>query len=99
MSSCAAWRVRYKSAPLPNLPVARAVWVPKPSLKVAAAAWILAGGAHHTGFSQSVTSAHLADFAEMSGMEFLLIGAETKIPAFKNEIRWNDLYYHLSRGL
>ena len=54
---------------LPKLPVARALWVPRPSLKVAAAAWILAGGAHHTGFSQPVTARHLEDFAEMAGME------------------------------
>ena len=49
--------------PLPKLPVARALWTPRPNLKVAAAAWILAGGAHHTGFSHSVTAQHLEDFA------------------------------------
>src|SRR5512139_3235265 len=31
-------------APLPKLPVARALWLPRPNLKVAAAAWIYAGG-------------------------------------------------------
>ncbi len=86
-------------APLPKLPVARALWVPKPNLKVAAAAWILAGGAHHTGFSQALTSEHLRDFAEIAGMEFLLINADTRIPDFKKEIRWNDMYYLLSAGL
>jgi L-arabinose isomerase len=85
--------------PLPRLPVARVVWVPKPTLKVAAAAWIYAGGAHHTGFSQAVTRSHLEDFAEIAGMEFLLIGAETRIPEFKKELRWNEIYYHLARGL
>ena len=60
-------------APLSKLPVASAVWVPRPNLKVAAGAWILAGGAHHTGFSQSVTRAHLEDFAGMAGLEFLVI--------------------------
>ena len=58
---------------LPNLPVARALWLPRPNLKVAAATWIYAGGAHHTGFSYSVTSEHLRDFADMAGIEFLLI--------------------------
>jgi L-arabinose isomerase len=85
--------------PMPKLPVARVVWVPRPNLKIAAAAWILAGGAHHTGFSQSVTQEHLEDFASMAGMEFLLIGKDTKLPEFKKELRWNDLYYHLARGL
>ncbi|HEY9151545.1 MAG TPA: L-arabinose isomerase, partial [Anaerolineales bacterium] len=66
-------------ASLPNLPVARAVWVPRPDLKQAAAAWILAGGAHHTGFSQAVTKQHLEDFAEMADMEFLLIGNEMNL--------------------
>ncbi|HUH99086.1 MAG TPA: L-arabinose isomerase, partial [Anaerolineales bacterium] len=82
-------------ASLTKLPVARAVWVPRPDLKQAAAAWILAGGAHHTGFSQAVTRQHLEDFAEMAAMEFLLIGNETRLPEFKKELRWNDLYYHL----
>ncbi|HUI90330.1 MAG TPA: L-arabinose isomerase [Anaerolineales bacterium] len=83
-------------AALSKLPVARAVWVPRPDLKRAAAAWILAGGAHHTGFSQAVTRQHLEDFAEMADMEFLLIGSETKLPEFKKELRWNDLYYRLA---
>ncbi|HYF62387.1 MAG TPA: L-arabinose isomerase [Herpetosiphonaceae bacterium] len=86
-------------APLPNLPVARALWLPRPELKTAAAAWIYAGGAHHTGFSFDLTAEHLADFAEMAGMEYLLIDEATTVPAFKKELRWNDLYYHLAKGL
>lgn len=86
-------------APLPKLPVARALWIPRPNLKVAAAAWIYAGGAHHTGFSFSVTPEHLQDFADIAGIEFLLIDEETRISAFKERLRWNDLYYHLSNGL
>jgi L-arabinose isomerase len=86
-------------APLPKLPVARVVWVPRPNLKVAAAAWILAGGAHHTGFSQVVTAEHMEDFAEMAGLEFLLIGQDTSLAEFKKEIRWNHVYYHLVNGL
>ena len=79
--------------PLPKLPVARAIWLPKPNLKVAAAAWLLAGGAHHTGFSQAVTSQHLEDFAEMAGLEFLIINDETRVREFKRELRWNEAYY------
>lgn len=86
-------------APLPKLPVARALWLPQPNLKTAAAAWIYAGGAHHTGYSYDLTSEHLADFAEMAGMEFLLIDQNTTVAAFKKELRWNDLYYHLAKGL
>ncbi len=86
-------------APLPNLPVARALWIPKPNLKVAAGAWILAGGAHHTGFSQTLTAAHMQDFAEIADMEFLLINDNTQIPDIKKEIRWNEMYYLLSAGL
>jgi L-arabinose isomerase len=85
--------------PLAKLPVARAVWIPKPDLKTAAAAWILAGGAHHTGFSQAVTAEHLEDFTEMAGLEFLLIDNDTKVSEFKKELRWNDIYYHLAKGL
>ncbi|MBI5029100.1 MAG: L-arabinose isomerase [Chloroflexi bacterium] len=80
-------------AALPQLPVARAVWLPKPNFKTALAAWIYAGGAHHTAFSQAITSAHLRDFAEMCNIEFLLIGENTDLVQFKNELRWNDLVY------
>ena len=85
--------------PLPKLPVARALWLPRPNLKVAAATWIFAGGAHHTGFSYSVTSEHLRDFAEMGGIEFLLIDENTRVEEFKEKLRWNDLYYHLANAL
>jgi len=76
--------------PLPKLPVARALWTPMPNLKVGAAAWIYAGGAHHTGFSQVLTAEHMQDFADMAGIEFLHIHADTKLYDFRNEIRWND---------
>jgi L-arabinose isomerase len=86
-------------APLPKLPVARALWIPRPNLKVAAAAWIYAGGAHHTGFSYSVTAEHLQDFADMAGIEFLVIDENTRVQEFREKLRWNDLYYHLNKGL
>jgi L-arabinose isomerase len=85
--------------PLSKLPVARAVWVPRPDLKTAAAAWILAGGAHHTGFSQAVTAEHLEDFAEMAGLEYLSIGKDTQIGEWKKELRWNEMYYLLAKAL
>jgi L-arabinose isomerase len=79
--------------PLPKLPVARVMWMPKPDLKVAASAWILAGGAHHTAFSQSLKDEHLEDFAEMARMEFLLINEETRLSDIKKELRWNEACY------
>ena len=84
--------------PLANLPVARAVWVPRPNLRTAAAAWIYAGGAHHTGFSQALTTEHLEDFADMADLEFLPIGRDTDLRAFRNELRWNDAAYFLRGG-
>jgi len=87
------------NAPLPKLPVARVMWAPKPNLKIAAAAWIMAGGAHHTGFSQALTSEHLENFADMAGIECLTIDETTNLSEFKKELRWNDIYYHLSKGI
>jgi len=80
-------------AALPKLPVARAVWLPKPSLRVAAAAWIYAGGAHHTGFSQALTIEHLQDFAEIAGIELIRIDADTRIPEFRRQLRWEEAAY------
>ena len=76
--------------PLEKLPVARALWKPLPDLPTAAAAWIYAGGAHHSAFSQALTTEHFEDFAEMNGVELLVIDADTRLRNFKNEIRWND---------
>lgn len=87
------------SEPLPQLPVARALWIPQPNLKVAAAAWILAGGAHHTGFSLGLTAEHMEDFADMAGIEFVLIDQDSKLSEIKKELRWNDVSYLLKGGL
>jgi L-arabinose isomerase len=84
---------------LPKLPVARALWIPEPNLKVSATAWILAGGAHHTALSRALTSQHLEDFAEIAGMEFVLIDRDTQVRTFAKELHWNDMYYHLSDGV
>ncbi len=78
---------------LPKLPVARVLWKPLPDMKTACAAWILAGGAHHTCYSQNLTQEHIEDFAEMAGVEFVSIDEYTRVRSFKNELRWNDLFY------
>ena len=82
---------------LPKLPVARVLWKPLPDMKRGCAAWILAGGAHHTGYSQSLTAQHMEDFAEMANIEFVRIGANTDLYQFKNELRWNDVYYQITK--
>jgi L-arabinose isomerase len=87
-----------KAKPLPKLPVARALWVCQPDLQVAATCWIHAGGAHHTGFSQALTSEHIEDFAEIAGVEHLYIGEGTTVSEFKKELRWNEAYYALNKG-
>jgi L-arabinose isomerase len=85
-------------ASLPNLPVARAVWKPKPDFETAIEAWIQAGGAHHTVFSQSLTTEHVKDFANMGDVEFLLIDEETNMRDFNNELKWNETHYHLKNS-
>ena len=85
-------------AELPNLPVARALWVPHPNLQIGASAWIYAGGAHHTVFSQALSAEHLYDFSEMAGVEYLQIDETTELRSFKNELRWNDVAYRLNAG-
>ncbi len=84
--------------PLPKLPVARALWKPEPDLTIGATAWILAGGAHHTGFSQALTAEHMKSYADMAGIEFVRIDKNTTITELEKELRWNDVYYRFARA-
>ena len=86
-------------AELPHLPVASALWEPKPNLSVAAAAWIHAGGAHHTAYSQAVTTDMIVDYAEMAGVETVIIDQDTTIRGLKSELRNNAAYYMLRQGV
>ena len=86
-------------ADLPNLPVAKALWEPKPSLEVAGAAWIHAGGAHHSVYTQGITTDQVVDFAEMAGVEMVVIDEDTNVREFKQELRHNAVFYHLSQGI
>lgn len=83
---------------LPKLPVARAVWKCRPDFQTGCAAWLHAGGAHHTGFSYSVTTSHMEDFAEMAGIEIAIIDADTRLREFKQLLRCNEVYHHLAKG-
>ncbi|WP_318342944.1 L-arabinose isomerase [Flagellimonas baculiformis] len=82
-------------ANLPKLPVARVLWDPKPNLDIAATAWIYAGGAHHTVYSQALDTEYMEDFADIFGIELLVIDADTKIRNFKDQLHANEAYYHL----
>jgi len=88
-----------KPPKLPKLPVARAVWECKPDFKTACAAWIYAGGAHHTGYSYTVKTEHIEDFAEIAGVELVVIDGKTELRSLKSELRQNDLYYTIAQGL
>jgi L-arabinose isomerase len=83
---------------LPNLPVARAVWKCRPDFATACESWIHAGGAHHTGFSYTVTREHLEDFATIAGIECVVIGDKTEAGAFRQELRANEVYHHIAGG-
>jgi len=85
--------------PLPNLPVARAVWKPAPSLSTSAELWLTAGGPHHTVLTGDVSPETLRDFAEMVHTELLMIDADSSPAAFTDRIRWNQAYYRLAHGL
>lgn len=84
---------------LPNLPVAKVLWEPKPNLEVAAATWILAGAAHHNAYSQALSTQEMIDFAEMAGIEAVVIDADTTVRGFKNELRHNSLFYRAQVGV
>jgi len=84
-----------ESKPLPKLPVASSLWIPRPNFEVGAAAWILAGGTHHTSFSYDLTVEYMEDFAEIAGIELVVIDENTNIRDFRKELRFNEVYYKL----
>jgi len=84
---------------LPKLPVAKALWEPRPNLEVSAAAWIQAGGAHHSTYTQGLTADEVIEYAEIAGIEAVVIDADTTVRNFKTELRHNAAYYHLKDGV
>ncbi|WP_022889534.1 L-arabinose isomerase [Agromyces italicus] len=84
---------------LPKLPVGRAVWKPAPDFATSAAAWLTAGAAHHTVMSTAVGIEVFRDFAEMAGLELLVIDDDTTTAEFGRQVRWNQAYYRLAQGL
>jgi L-arabinose isomerase len=85
--------------PLPNLPVARAVWEPRPDLATSAETWIMAGGPHHTVLSTALSTDEIADLAEFARTELVVIDADTQVRRFQQELRWNQAYYRLAGAL
>jgi L-arabinose isomerase len=85
--------------PLPNLPVARAVWRPAPSLSTSAECWLTGGGPHHTVLSQAVDTETIDDFAAMLHTELLVIDGNTTPRSFADNVRWNAPYFRLAGGL
>ena len=85
--------------PMPNLPVASALWIPQPTFEIGAAAWILAGGTHHSAFSYDINEEYWEDFAEMLGIEYVKINKQTNIADFKQTLRNNEVYFMLNKAL
>lgn len=83
---------------MPKLPVARVVWQCRPNFADACTCWIHAGGAHHTGFSQAVTTEMIEDFAAIAGMELAIIDSKTSVRDFQQNLRNNEVYYALNKG-
>lgn len=76
-----------------KLPTARVLWKPKPSMEIGLQAWILAGGAHHTVYSQNLVTEHIEDFAEMMNIELVVIDKDTTIRGLKNDLKLNEIFY------
>lgn len=88
-----------KSKELPKLHVASNLWIPRPNFQVAAEAWILAGGTHHSAFSYDLTAEYYEDYAEILGIELVIIDGKTTIRDLKQELRTNEVYYMLHGAL
>ena len=86
-------------APLPHLPVARAVWRPRPDFTTSAEAWLTAGAAHHTVMSTAAGVEAFEIFADLTRAELLVIDEHTTRRGFADQVRWNQAYYRLAQGL
>ncbi|MCC2592430.1 L-arabinose isomerase [Tessaracoccus sp. OS52] len=86
-------------APLPNLPVARAVWVPEPDFATSAECWLTAGAAHHTVMTTGTTREMWEDLAEIAGMELAVIDADTTARGFARDLRLEAAHHRLTQGI
>ncbi len=84
--------------PMPALPVAHAVWVPRPDMSTALESWLKAGGPHHTTLSTAVEMEAVTDLTDMLRTELVIIDEHTTTRSFANELRWNQAYFRLAQG-
>jgi L-arabinose isomerase len=87
------------TAPLPKLPVGRAVWKPAPDFHTSATAWLEAGAAHHTVMSTALGIEAFEDYARIARTELLVIDEGTTARGFGRELHWNAAYYRLAQGI
>jgi L-arabinose isomerase len=80
---------------MPKLPVACVMWYLLPDFKTGTEAWILAGGAHHSVLSYSVTADMLRDYAEMANIEFIHIGNHTDINELKKDLKTANIVWKI----
>ena len=102
-TASAGWPTRSTSSspsePLPNLPVARAVWEPRPDFATATEGWLTAGGPHHTVLTTQLGADELTDLAEVFSTELVLIDADTTRRSLAKELRWSAAYHRLAQRL
>ena len=85
---------------LPKLPVARALWMPRPDLAdggrgLAARRRRAPHGVHPGARRRAARTTS----RRSPGSSCVVIDEDTDVRAFKNELRWNQAYYHLAGGL
>ncbi|GFJ88867.1 hypothetical protein Prum_025090 [Phytohabitans rumicis] len=85
--------------PLPNLPVARAIWQPRPDFSTATEGWLTAGGPHHTVLSTALGADELTVIADHLGIDLVVIDAATTRRGLAKELRWTAAYQKLAQGL
>lgn len=86
-------------APLPKLPVGRAVWKPRPDFVTSAQSWLAAGAAHHTVMSTQLPLDAFIDFARIADTEIAVIDERTDARDFSDALTWNSAYRGLNRGI
>jgi L-arabinose isomerase len=77
--------------PMPNLPVAQAMWIPYPDFTTGLEGWLWAGGAHHTGYSTQIGAEHLQVYADLLGLEYVRIGKGTSLEQVRTQLAVQEL--------
>ncbi|MDY6285714.1 MAG: L-arabinose isomerase [Bilifractor sp.] len=72
--------------PMPNLPLGTAFWTPEPDFRTGVEAWLMAGGCHHNVMTYDLDADQLADWADMVGIESVIIDKNTNLRALKKQL-------------